>query len=255
MKIRKIIKISLLAAAIVCAILIVNFIPAWNLETRHMQVYEGERVNVHYEREAAAASDVFALAQDRAAGLSDKLGISSDKKINIYIYDHQSAMQTKKYGFIAPLLGLDWYIGDNIGTNVLLTSPANPGKVHNYNNNKYAVLHEMVHAYISELNPHISLWLTEGTALYLTNGEPFYKEYLSRHKIPSLSAIKTTNPVKFANIGGYQLANTYIEYLDAAYGWDKVLELIRTENYKKSLGKTQQRIYAEWIAYLENYRQ
>lgn len=52
------------------------------------------------------------------------------------IYDHQSTMQKKKYGYIGPLLGLDWYIGDNIGTDVILTSPANPGKVHDYDNNK-----------------------------------------------------------------------------------------------------------------------
>ena len=58
----------------------------------------------------------------------------------------------KKYGFVAPLLGLDWYIGDNIGTDVILTSPANPGDVHTYDNNKHAVLHEIVHAYISVLN-------------------------------------------------------------------------------------------------------
>ena len=31
----------------------------------------------------------------------------------------------KKYGFIGPLLGLDWYIGDNRGADVILTSPAN----------------------------------------------------------------------------------------------------------------------------------
>ena len=41
-------------------------------------------------------------------------------------------MQTKKYGLIGPLLGLDWYIGDNRGTNVLLTSPANPGVITSY---------------------------------------------------------------------------------------------------------------------------
>lgn len=35
---------------------------------------------------------------------------------------------------------------------MLLTSPANPGKVHDYDNNKYAVLHEIVHAYVSVMN-------------------------------------------------------------------------------------------------------
>ena len=75
---------------------------------------------------------------------------------------------------------LDWYIGDNIGTDVILISPANPGEMHIYDNNKYAVLHEIVHAYVSVLNEDIDLWLTEGCALYLTNGEPFYRDYRER---------------------------------------------------------------------------
>lgn len=133
-------------------------------------------------------------------------------------------------------LYLDWYIGDNIGTNVILTSPANPGKVHNYNDNKFAVLHEMVHAYVSVLTPHIQLWLTEGLALYLSNGEHFFKSYLKSLDIPSYSDIQTKNPIKFSNIGGYSLAHTYIEYLNDTYGWDKVLELIKTEDYFKVFG-------------------
>ncbi len=40
------------------------------------------------------------------------------QNVNVYIYDYQNAMQAKKYGYVAPLLGLDWYIGDNIGTNI-----------------------------------------------------------------------------------------------------------------------------------------
>lgn len=66
------------------------------------------------------------------------------------------------------MLNLNWYIGDNIGTDVILTSPANPGEVHDYDNNKYAVLHEIVHAYISVINKDIDLLLTEGVALYLS---------------------------------------------------------------------------------------
>ena len=69
-------------------------------------------------------------------------------------------MGNRKYAksrTIGPVLGLDWYIGDNIGTDVILTSSANPGKVHDYDNNKYAVLHEIVHAYINVKNPDIHL--------------------------------------------------------------------------------------------------
>lgn len=236
-------------------LVIINMVPTWNLKTKGMHELEGNWVNVFYETEDEAAKDVFKLADIKAEGIAKKLGFSKKQDVNVYIYDYQSTMQTKKYGYIAPLLGLDWYIGDNIGTNVILTSPANPGKVHNYDNNKIAVLHEMVHAYVSVLNPHIQLWLTEGLALYLSNGEPFYKSYLNSLDIPSYSDIQTENPIKFSNIGGYSLAHTYIEYLDITYGWDKVLELIKTEDYIKVFGVSEEGIYLNWVEYLEKYYQ
>lgn len=113
----------------------------------------------------------------------------------------------------------------------------------------------MVHAYVSVLNPHIKLWLKEGLALYLSNGEPFYKSNLQYLDIPTYSDIQTKNPIKFSNMGGYDLAHTYIEYLDVTYGWDKVLELKKTEDYNKVFGISEEEIYSRWIEYLENYYQ
>jgi hypothetical protein len=252
---KRVSKIVLGVLLIIFLLTLINFIPVMSLKTSDMKVLEGQWVNVYYENEEAAAEDVFQYADSETAAIAQKLGFDTKQDVNIYIYDYQATMQRKKYGFIGPMLGLDWYIGDNIGTNVILTSPANPGPVHDYDNNKYAVLHEVVHAYISVSNPNIHLWLTEGTALYLTNGEPFYKDYLDNMSIPSYSDTRTRNPIRFANCGGYQLAHTYIEYIDAQYGWDKVLELIESEDYEAVLGKTEKDIYDEWVEYIQNYYQ
>jgi len=252
---RRLWKVLIGVLAFIILLTTVNFIPTWNLKTKDMNVLKGDYVNVYYEKEKDAAKDVYQLADSQAPKIKNELRLTEKQYVNIYIYDHQSTMQTKKYGYIIPLLGLDWYIGDNKSTNVILTSPANPGKVHDYDNNKYAVLHEMVHAYISTINPHISLWLTEGMALYLTNGDPFYKGYLNDNKIPSSSDIRTINPIRFSNMQGYLFAPTYIEYIDKEYGWDKVLELIKTEDYEKTFGKTEETIYSEWTNFIKNYYQ
>lgn len=238
-----------------CFMCFINFIPTFNLKTSHMSLMEGKWVNVYYETEKNAGKDVFQYADAQTEGIAERLGFSEKQNINIYIYDDQGTMQRKKHGYIGPLLGLDWYIGDNIGTDVILTSPANPGEVHDYDNNKYAVLHEIVHAYISVKNPNIHLWLTEGMALYLSNGEDFYKEYLEEMTIPTYEDTCSGNPIRFSNCGGYTFANTYIEYLDSTYGWSKVLELIETENYEKVFGKSSKDIYDEWVAYLKDYYQ
>lgn len=235
--------------------MMINFIPTWNLKTADMNMLSGDWINVYYESEKDAAKDVFAYANEETAAIVEMLGFSEKQNVNVYIYDDQNTMQTKKYGYVAPLLGLDWYIGDNIGTNVILTSPANPGEVHDYDNNKYAVLHEIVHAYVSVMNEDIDLWLTEGMALYLSNGEPFYKENLKYFKIPIYHITTSNNPLLFSKSGGYTFAHTYIEYLDQTYGWDQVLELLETENYEKCFDKSKKEIYKEWVHYIENYYQ
>lgn len=234
---------------------IINFLPTWNLKTANMNVLNGDWVNVYYETEKDAAEDVFTYANMETGFIANKLGFQEKQNVNVYIYDSQKTMQIKKYGYVALLLELDWYIGDNIGTEVILTSPANPGEVHDYDNNKYAVLHEIVHAYVSVMNEDIDLWLTEGMALYLSNGEPFYKEKLNDFSMPSYQATGSNNPLTFSNCGGYTFAHIYIEYLDKTYGWDKVLELIKTENYEECFNKSKREIYEEWVFYLENYYQ
>lgn len=252
---KKIVRVLLLIISFLVLLCIINFIPAIHLKTSNMKMLKGEWVNVYYEQEEKAAEDVFQYADSQTEDIAKKLGFHEKQNVNIYIYDHQSTMQSKKYGLIGPILGLDWYIGDNIGTNVILTSPANPGPAHTYDDNKYAVLHEIVHAYISVVNPDIHLWLTEGTALYLSNGEEFYKEYLNSMSMPTFKDIGTRNPIRFSNCGGYTFSSTYIEYMDVTYGWDRVLKLIKTEDYGKCFGKSQEEIYGEWVTYLEDYYQ
>ncbi len=114
------------------------------------------------------------------------------------------------------------------------------------------MLHEIVHAYISVMNPGIRLWLTEGCALYLANGAPIADEDLPYMKYPSFAETRTANPVRFANCGGYSFAYDYIEFLDKKYGWDKVVKLLQTEDYEKVLGKDERGIYNEWIESLND---
>lgn len=255
MKTKKGFVIILLGIGFVLGGFIINFIPTWNLKTTGMNLLRGDWINVYYETEQDAAQDVFAYADAETASIAERLGFGEKQSVNVYIYDDQSTMQTKKYGFAAPLLGLDWYIGDNIGTEVILTSPANPGEAHSYDDIKYAVMHEIVHAYVSVINKDVDLWLSEGMALYLSNGEPFYKEYLEYYTIPTYDIINSNNPLTFSHSGGYTFAHTYIEYLDKTYGWDEVLRLIASEDYEQCLKKSKKKVYEEWVQYIENYYQ
>lgn len=240
---------------IVIVLVFLNFVPTFNLKISGMNKLTGNEIDLYYQKEEEAALDVLELADNEAANLSKQLGLNQKQDVSIYVYDQQTTMQQKKYGLIGPLLGLDWYIGDNKGTNVLLTSPANPGKSHDYDSVKFAVLHELVHAYVSIINPNVSLWLNEGLALYLSNGEPFYKDNLEWMAIPTYSQTRTQNPITFSNSGGYQFAHTYIEYLEINYGWDTVIELLKSGDYQGCFNQSEQEIYDEWVYFLKDYYQ
>lgn len=178
--------------------------------------------------------------------VATSLGFTKPLKINIYVYDDQETFHSKKCGVLAEFLDLDWYIGDNCGTDVLLLSPASFAETeHDYNSIKNAVVHEMVHAYNSVLNPNMELWLNEGLAVYLANQKPnegFYKYF----SFPKLCQLYTTDNLDFASFGGYQFAYNFIEYLTKKHGFEKVFQLAKTSDYEGVFGKTEEEIYKTW---------
>ncbi|MEF9960163.1 MAG: hypothetical protein RR448_01175 [Niameybacter sp.] len=240
---------------IVIGLIIINFIPTWSLKTKQMHKLTGDFVDVYYETDESGAKDVFELAEGESKRIARSLGFSSSQGINIYIYDSQKTLQTKKYGYITWFLGLDWYIGDNRGVNVLLTSPNNSGKAHDYDSVRNASVHEMVHAYNSVKNKKMPLWLDEGLAGYLSGQVAPDNLYSRSIFIPSLKQMHTSNPVAFNKMGGYEFSYTYVEYLKDAYGWKKVEELAEVLDYNQVLGVTEKTVYEGWIEFLkENYR-
>lgn len=258
MKHRSVVSKILRAAAFVFAALallaLVNFVPTFSLKTANMQALSGTHVTVFYESEQAAAADVFALAEARGGELADLLGLAQQEPVEIYIYDQQNVMQSKKYGLIAPLLRLDWYIGDNIGAKVLLTSPANPGPAHTYEDNRTAALHELVHAYNSLLNPDMTYWVDNGLAGYLSGQQPSYP-VATYAPLPTLEQTRVAGPlapVTFANFSGYEYSYTYVEYLAKTYGWDAVKAFAKDGAYLASFGATEEAIYDAWTVFVKD---
>lgn len=103
MKKRKLLLKVLFGIAIMLMVLvIINFIPTWTLKAKGMHELEGNWINVYYETEDVATKDAFELADSKAEEIAKKLGFSEKQDVNIYIYNYQSTMKTKKYGFIGP---------------------------------------------------------------------------------------------------------------------------------------------------------
>jgi hypothetical protein len=241
--------------AVLAVLVLANFLPALYLKNPGMNTLLGEYVTVYYAREEAAAKDVFAFAEGESGRIAQRLGFTSPQNIKMYIYDTKSAFQIKKYGLATLLLNLSFFIGDNRGTNVLLTSPANPGKAHTYNRIKGAAIHEMVHAYNFILNPRMPLWINEGLALYLAGQNPRKDLYnTGRFPVPGVEQTHTKSSIAFSKMGGYSFAYTYVEFLDDAFGWNKVMAYAGTGGFVSAFGASEQDIYNGWIQFLkENY--
>ncbi len=242
--------VSLVIAFILITLITISIMPTLTLKQRGMESYIGENVNVYYEKENEAAYDVFSCAEEQITQLREKLEVEIDDPINIYVYDRQETFQTKKYGLFVRYIDLEWYVGDNVKNEVILTSPASEGLLYTYDSMVEITLHELVHAMNYLINPKLSLWINEGVALYLTNGNPprYLLDYYS--DTPSLKQMQTSNPIAFANMGGYDFSYTYIKFIDETYGWDYVLKLMSNTDYREVFGKSEEVIYDEWISFL-----
>lgn len=251
MKLKKIKFTILIIIGCFVLLLLLTFIPILSLKTFGMSELHGKYVTVYYEKEKVAAQAILNKLDAKSSYIAQKLGFKQPLHLKIYIYDKQSTFHTKKYGLLTLFFNLDWYIGDNIGTKVLLTSPANPGPAHSYNEivNQVCV-HESVHSYNSVLNSNMPLWMNEGLALYIAGQKP---TDFNESTIPSQNDMHTANPITFSNIGGYTYAYLYVQYLDKTYGWNKVVILAKTSNFNMAFSKNESDIYSGWVKYLKNY--
>ena len=115
------------------------------------------------------------------------------------------------------------------------------------------MLHELVHAYNSLLNPNMTYWVDNGLAGYLSGQTPGYP-IASYSPVPTLAQTQTRGllaPVTFEQFSGYAYSYTYIEYLANTYGWDAVKSFAGKGDYLSAFGTDEQTIYDGWTAFVK----
>jgi hypothetical protein len=220
-----------------------------SLETRGMSTLVGEYVTVFFEQEEEAAKAVFEVLELESRRIAAALGFDAPQNINVYLYDRQSSMQIRRFGLLVLLLNVEWFVGTNIREDVIMVSPANPGNEHDWDSILQVAIHELVHAYNHLLNPNMRLWINEGLATYLSDMNPWDWGFRVGN-IPTMQQMRTSNPLTFANIQGYQLSFTYIEYLHQTFGWDSVLTLAKTNDFMEAFELSEAEIYDNWVDWL-----
>ncbi|MDN5277143.1 MAG: hypothetical protein PWR01_1108 [Clostridiales bacterium] len=246
-------KILLIIIMALIFMLIITFLPTFNLKTNKMIFKETDNFVFYYEKQDEnAALDMAEILEKTYKKINSAMNFNRTEKTEIYIYPNLQTFQTKKYGYLGRILGPEWYIGDNIKDKVIIVSPLNPGPVHDYNSVVQAVVHEYVHTVIYQINKKTPKFLNEGLAGYLSgNTKPDYP----LENIPDIEDTRISNPIKFGNKGLYAFSYTYIEFLDKNYGMNKIMDLIKNPSaYEEIFGVSEEDIYKQWTQYLkDNY--
>jgi len=239
------------ALSIIILAVLVNFAPMLSLQTPAMDEYHSHDLVVFAEpADEVEVAGISARIDSSREKVLQALSTVASKGIRVIIYPSQGALRRKTLGFIGMLLLPDWFIGRNTRDTVLIVSPAAPGPQHTRDSVTQAAVHEYVHVLTDRRNPHLDYWLKEGIALYLAEQIPSNR--LIRHERDlTFEEFDHTNPLKFANVGGYTLAYTLIDYLEQTYGWNQVIALIEPEaTYISELGLNKQSLFDDWMRYL-----
>lgn len=214
-----------------------------------MQVAQFDHFFIYHVDEGEQTLKDIAAELEQAEKAAGYFFGTSFPSTEVYIYPDHGVFKTRKYGIVGKLLSLDWYIGDNIGANVLLLSPDHLTKAHSRRSILGAVGHEFIHTVMYRLYPHCPLWLNEGVALYLTNGSHGAGIHQSM-EFPPEHILVSNNPLYFANHNGYSFADSFIAYILDMYGKDALLKLFERGDYIAALGADRGTVYRGWKAWL-----
>ena len=241
-------RITLIATAALSLATLVNFAPMASLRLPGMREYTFSGMTViamPFDR--PEAERIAARIAKQSASVSEALGTADTDSIGVIIYPDRKDLHRKTIGLAGALLP-NWFIGDNTRSYVLITSPAAPGPSHDRGSIERAAVHEYIHVLTDRRNKQLGYWLKEGIALYLAGQIPSPSSVRSYADL-SWEEFSRPNALQFAELGGYSLAYTFIEYLREHYGWDAVVGLTAPDaTFDAVLGCGERELYDRWIA-------
>lgn len=250
---KKVLKVVCIIFGVIILLALINFLPLMNLKTRKMQSFIIDGIHVYaQQKDYANGLRIVRNIKESSSKVHDALGIEEDQDIDIYIYPDRKALHRKTIGFAGWFLP-DWYIGRNNSESVFITSPSEPGPQHTRESIEKAAVHEYVHVMTDRQNKQMSYWMKEAFALYLADQAPQLSSIRESSDI-TFTEYKTKNPIEFANVGGYSLSFTYMEYLIEDIGWNRVLGFLDPEKtFEEITGYKEELIFQQWKIWLIDY--
>jgi hypothetical protein len=223
--------------------------------------FTSEHFNFYSEEEDEEDEEVLEnlskTLESNYSRISKDMQTSFDSKIDVFIYPELKAFHTAINYPDAP----DWAVGAASKNELKMVSPLNPGNAHTYESLMKAIVHELAHTVVLNFRKQgpvgLPNWLNEGYAYYeakqLTNAQrTLVHNQLLNNKIPSWNELEKADTVQFADINGYPISATIIEFLVGSYGLDKLKQfIIEPESVEKIYDMSQEDLERLWLEYLK----
>jgi len=250
---KKMLKVVFVLLGMIILLALINFVPLASLKTRNMQSVVIDGIHVYAEpKDFANAERIVSNIIVSSNKIHKALGMNEEQDIELFIYPDRKALHRKTIGFAGFFLP-DWYIGRNNTESVFITSPSEPGPQHTRESIEKAAVHEYVHAMTDRRNKRMGYWMKEAFALYLAEQVPQLSSVRGSDDI-TFAEYKTQNPMEFANVGGYSLSYTYMEFLIEEIGWERVLGFLDSnKTFEEITGQKEEDVFQQWKNWLSTY--
>lgn len=204
------------------------------------------------KQDSADISDLESALENKYEKILNDLNTQLFWKVDVYVYpnvkDFDDAINYPK----APL----WIAGISDGHSIQMVSPHHHPE-HDYQGMIKCAVHEFTHVATASINhdlDSIPRWLRDGLA-YLEADQITSSDkndvtlLVKRHNIPTLTEL--SDDTKFADIDGYQLAPTAVQFIIDKYGWNKLNEYIKSPDQMETIfNVTLQDFQSQWYDYL-----
>ncbi|MFC1975078.1 peptidase MA family metallohydrolase [Chloroflexota bacterium] len=238
---RKTIKYLLVISIVAVVILFLGF--KKNIHWQGLHQYDTQHFTIYYEDlNQQTLKDIEQKLEANHPAIRRFFGLNDQSQRKVIVYQNVERFQRAYLGLFLSYLFGDWAAGAAFQDMVLITSPENPGSQHTYADILEIAVHEYIHTQIYQLNENADIWLDEGLATYLSG----QKSELSQMSVPTFEQMQSQSQNEFAENDGYAWSYVYVEYLVTTYGAEKVVDLVKTNDYEGCLGQSKLVIYNKW---------
>jgi hypothetical protein len=223
----------------------------------HFEFYTGTNGKRHLNRFEAILEAAY-------ADLTERLGVQLDDHLPVFIYRSfdEYFEATDHYRPDDVTRNFAFGMFDKYGIHLTLPTPQMlSDKERAY---EILVIHELAHALADELTPAYIFananlyWMVEGFADFVagdltrTSSKNVLRNAVRRDRVPSIARLEGYSYERLIDEDGYIFSASIFEYIDDAFGFDKVLEFYQNPNdYEAVFGFGRDELERRWLAFIK----